>query len=108
MTTFTKEQLAEIASWNTAQPLPSLAAFALSLMERAETAEAEIVNHKSWLTTQQAATYAAEAERDEAAADATVLAHAYTTDSRPPQNIVDRSIQRGKDALDRRWAKENE
>ena len=33
---------------------------------RIEELEAEIVNHESWLTTQQAATYAAEAERDEA------------------------------------------
>lgn len=77
---FTKEQLESIVAWDGAmQPCPDLAAFALSLME----------------------------ERDEAVADATILAHAYTTDSRPPQNIVDRSIRRGKDALNRRWAKES-
>lgn len=36
------------------------------LASRVTELEAEIVNHESWLTTQQAATYAAEAERDEA------------------------------------------
>ncbi len=132
MTTFTKEQLRKeamkIAARMHDRECPSyydkvmfieqcLAAFALSLMERIMMLEAErdVANGTACAEEQAdgkgpcgACRNCARAERDEAVADATVLAHAYTTDSRPPQNIVDRSIRRGKDALDRRWAKENE
>ena len=36
----------------------------------------------------------------EAIGDAAILAHAYSTDNRPPTNVVVRSIERGKRALE--------
>lgn len=36
----------------------------------------------------------------EASGDAAILAHAYSTDNRPPTNVVVRSIERGKRALE--------
>ncbi len=38
-------------------------------------------------------------ELKEAIGDAAILAHAYSTDNRPPTNVVVRSIERGKQTL---------
>lgn len=69
---FTRELLEVIVARRSAagdyytQDTNALAAFALTLMAERDEALADVVNHESWLTTQQAETYRAEIERDEA------------------------------------------